>query len=979
MGAKLRSGFYLGKKSGVLLALLLAALLLALLVLGILYGRCAHLLEGAGAGPSPPSTSTSAEPPTRPPGPWDHWRLPAALAPLHYSLLLWPHLAPGLPEPRTHSGRVSITVRCRQDTATVLLHSAHLTYQSAAVWGPGANGSSRGTRGRRIPVAELWEAPSNQYVVLELREKLSAGALYELQLAFRGRIHTGPDISGLFLNTYRDEGENRWLIASQLEPTAARTVYPCFDEPAMKATFNISIVHHPSYVALSNMPVIDVSEYKDVNESTLSGLTNGTTPIKWTITTFETTPKMSIYLTAFVVCNFDHVSRTERGNEIRIWAMKDAIQNGFADYALNVTGQIFSYMEDLLNISYTLSKTDLIALPNMSGAMENWGLMTFQENALSYRPEDKFTDRKIWIQRIVSHETAHQWFGNLVTMTWWNDLWLKEGFASYFEYVGSHYIDPTVSLDLIFISEITLFMLEMDDEIDNQSLSDTKEDRQTISELFGLVTYKKGAAIVRMLSSFMTERLFIKALSSYLNAFSFSNAVQDDLWNHIQKVIDEQNDLQLPAPVKVIMDSWTCQRGFPLLTVNFSTGNISQEKFYTAKRKNNTNKTWMIPISWIKNGVPQPLVWLDKSSKIFPEMKISDSEQDWIILNVNMTGYYRINYDQMYWRRLAKVLESDPKVIPVASRLQLMADAFELRRSNYTEYGTPLYLTKYLGKEDNVLLWEEALSCLEVDNWELILSDYKLYPVLKKYLFPRILPIFHHYAYLLRQSLDVLVVDDSIKFLFLAFTPRSGIERIIKTACWFGLRDCLDLASEIFSKWMNNPSPEAPICLSTTICCYGVQMGSDKEWDLAWKMFKQNDTKEKYSIFSALSCTREPWLIQRFLQYILNDTVISSSLVTKAIRDVARSEFGHRIAWKFVTENWSQLYNRSGFETLHAFASSVSTDLEVQIIQVFLNNTLEPKLRSIPTDELLSEKSENQERIRSLTKMIMWLKKNMDG
>ncbi|KAF7250419.1 Aminopeptidase Q [Varanus komodoensis] len=688
MGVKLRSGFYLGKKSSGLLALLLATLLLALLVLGILYGRCAHglqdarLRQNAEARPPPPcasgSPNASAAPPARPPGPWDEWRLPAHLAPAHYSLLLWPHLAPGLPEPRTHSGRVNITVRCRQATATVLLHSADLTYRSAAVWGPGANGSRRS-----VPVAELWPAPQNEYVVLELRENLSAGALYEVQLAFQGTILGPHEYDGLFLNTYEDEGESRWLIASQLQPTAARHVYPCFDEPALKATFNISIVHHPSYVALSNMAEIDVSEYQDVNESTASGWINETadinltTGINWTVTTYETSPKMSTYITAFVVCNFDHVTRTERGKKIRIWAMKDAVREGLADYALNITGPIFSFMEDLLNISYPLSKTDLIAIPDTgAAAMENWGLITFWEASLLFRPEEKFTSQKTSIRHIVSHEI---WFGNLVTMAWWNDLWLNEGFAVYLEYLAADYIDPSVSLDQIFTSEVTLITLLIDSGMEQQTLSDTDADRDTttIQELFGQVTYKKGAAIIRMFSSFLTERLFLKALNSYLSAFAFSNAFQDDLWNHIQKTVDEQNDLQLPASVKVIMDSWTCQNGFPLLTVNFSSGNISQDIFFMDEGKKSTNKTWIIPISWIKNGTIQPLVWLDKSSKIFPEMKLS--EHDWIVLNVNMTGYYRVNYDEMYWRRLARMLDSDPKVIPVVNRLQLISDAFELR------------------------------------------------------------------------------------------------------------------------------------------------------------------------------------------------------------------------------------------------------------------------------------------------------------
>nr|KAF6490107.1 laeverin [Molossus molossus] len=186
-----------------------------------------------------------------------------------------------------------------------------------------------------------------------------------------------------------------------------------------------------------------------------------------------------------------------------------------------------------------------------------------------------------------------------------------------------------------------------------------------INELFDLFTYNKGASMTRMLSSFLNENLFISALKSYLETFSYSNAEQDDLWRHFQMAIDDQSKIVLPTTVKSIMDSWTYQSGFPIITLNVSTGVMKQEPFYLEKVKNQTllthNDTWIVPILWMKNGTTQSLVWLDKSSKLFPEMQVSDSDHDWVILNLNMSGYYRVNYDKLGWKKLNQLLEKDPK------------------------------------------------------------------------------------------------------------------------------------------------------------------------------------------------------------------------------------------------------------------------------------------------------------------------------
>uniref|UniRef100_A0A8C0BUF9 Laeverin n=1 Tax=Buteo japonicus TaxID=224669 RepID=A0A8C0BUF9_9AVES len=681
------------------------------------------------------------------------------------------------------------------------------------------------------------------------------------------------------------------VIASQLEPTYARTVYPCFDEPAMKATFNIRIVHDPSYVALSNMPAIDVSEMKDENGSL------------WAVTTFNTSLKMSTYLTAFVICDFDYVTRTERGNEIRIWARKEAVKNGYVDYALNITGPVFSFLEDLLNVSYPLPKTDLVALPDFgAGAMENWGLMTFQESSLMFLPSDKFTSRKAMIAIIVSHELGHQWFGNLVTMNWWNDLWLNEGLASYFEYLGATFVEPKISLvssnDKIFYDRVVQPVLREDNEIGVRSLSESEDKIKgsfSLMSLFDSITYNK----VRK----------YKILPLYLKEFSFSNANQDDLWTHIQMVIDAQDEVQLPASVKQIMDSWTCQNGFPVLTLNLTTGTINQEQFLNKKNENSTdsyNNTWIIPISWMRNGSSQPLMWLDKSSKVFPEMQVLESEYDWILLNVNLSGYYRVNYDQLNLKRLARLLENDPKV-----------RSFFFLKFGYIQIETALELTKYLAREDELFVWNVVLLNLVPENLESTLKNYEVYPLLKKYLLKRMLPIYHYYAGFIRQNVDALEDD---------YFAQVYLEKLFATACWLGLQDCLNLSSELYAKWMDNPEYKIPFLIRRTVCCYGVAMGSDKEWNFAWEMYNHTDsTKEdKDILLSAMSCAKESWLLYRYLQYGLSDTLFPSNCTSVIILYVVTKDIGHRIAWEFVTENWPLLSERYGKQQLWVPFTSVA-------------------------------------------------------
>uniref|UniRef100_A0A8C4RUU5 Laeverin n=1 Tax=Erpetoichthys calabaricus TaxID=27687 RepID=A0A8C4RUU5_ERPCA len=601
MGNKSGSGFYLSKSTVAFFTLLFAALFIAFTVFAVLYlrsrtGFC-NFAEEEESDKVKPLNCTVVPTPGRQ-GIWDHYRLPTSLVPINYQLVLWPRFHPESPE-STFTGDVNITFQCKNATDVILLHSEQIEVTVVEL--------VRFEIGTEAPqILEVWRSSLYSYLVINLNETLTENSIYVLRISFSGVI--GNSTGGFMKMDYEEDGRNLSVITTQMEPTYARTVFPCFDEPSFKATFDIHLIYLPNYVALSNMPKLQ----------------NG---VIWKVTTFNTTLKMSTYIVACVICEFSHIEMIEHGNEIRIWARKSAIENGEADYALNITGAILRHVMDYLNVSYPLTKTELVAVPEFpASGMENWGLIIFHEDSLLFNYSSDTKEKRRLICSVITHEIGHQWFGNLVTMNWWNQLWLKEGLSSYIE---------------------NTFPPKLETEM------------------------------------FMTITWHFLFMQSYLQDFSYTNVKQDDLWHHWQKAIDSQNEVKLPASVKTIMDKWTMQTGYPIITLNTSTGTLSQEPF-DAKRRHATsaNNTWYVPIEWIKNGSAQPLTWLKST---FPEMKIT-SENDWILLNANITGYYRVQYDALNWNRIINQLIKDPEVF-----LSLFISGILFLRDICVQYYTKLY------------------------------------------------------------------------------------------------------------------------------------------------------------------------------------------------------------------------------------------------------------------------------------------------
>ncbi|XP_067874450.1 aminopeptidase N-like [Heterodontus francisci] len=926
-------GFFISKIVLVVGALLAVAAVATIIALAVVYAQEKEktgidLPETPGTEPpeipgtkppeSPgtkPPESPGTKPPPPPSDPWNKFRLPQSLVPDHYDLVLWPRLD----ENSYFTGNSTVFFHCVQDTNLILIHSNKLNLTKLE----GQFARLTAQDGSIPPkITQSWLQTDTQYLVIRLSSKLSTSKNYSLYTEFQGALL--GDLTGFYRSQYIDEhGKPRIIATTQMQPTDARKAFPCFDEPAMKATFNITLYHKEEHSAISNMPEL-------VNETSIvDGIT-------WKITTFHQTPKMSTYLLAFIVSDFGHTEKVVNETLIRIWARKQAIEEGHGDYALEVTGPILKFFEDYYNISYPLQKSDQIALPDFNaGAMENWGLVTYRETALLYDRNLSSTGNKKRVATIIAHELAHQWFGNLVTIKWWNDLWLNEGFASYVEYLGADYVEPAWNLKDLTVLEDVYRVFAIDALASSHPLSSKETEVNTpaeINELFDAISYSKGASVLRMLSNFLTEVVFVKGLHSYLQQFSYGNTIYTDLFEHLQKAAD--NSIELPTSVNEIMSRWTLQMGFPVVTIDTANGIVTQKHFLLDPDSNVTRPsefdyTWIVPITWMKRYITQNATWLMKSQETFPDMKC-DGEH-WILANINVTGYYRVNYDETNWNKLVKQLSTNHTHLPIINRAQIIADSFNLARAKYRNTTAALDTTKYLISELEYIPWQAALDNLAY--FKIMFDRTGVFGPMKNYMRQQVTPLYNHFK---NQTGNWLNTSASLM-------DQYNEINAVSVACGYGLQACQDMAQKFYREWMINSNiNQIPVNLKTSIYCSAIASGGEKEWNFAWGMF-QNATiaTEAEKLRSALACTREPWLLNRYLEYALDSTKIRRQDATSTIASIARNVVGQSLAWDFVRAKWEFLFQQYGggsfsFSSLiESVTQRFSTEFELRQLEQF--------------------------------------------
>lgn len=512
-----------------------------------------------------------------------------------------------------------------------------------------------------------------------------------LHMEFTGTLN--DKMKGFYRSEYMAPcGLKRYAGVTQFEATDARRCFPCWDEPAIKATFDITLNVPSDRIAMSNMPTIKLVTHD--SHSTY---------------TFDTTPKMSTYLVAVVVGEFDYVEGVSAdGVNVRVYTPLGKKEQGL--FALDVAVKVLPYYKEYFNIAYPLPKVDLIAIADFSaGAMENWGLITYRETFLLVDPENTSLIRKQSIALTVAHEIAHQWFGNLVTMEWWTHLWLNEGYATFVEFLCVHHLFPEYDIWTQFVTDMHTRALELDCLKNSHPIEVPVGHPSEIDEIFDEISYNKGASVIRMLYHYIGDADFRKGMHIYLTRHQYGNTLTEDLW----KALGEASSKPVPA----VMSTWTEQKGFPVINVssqrngNRCTLTINQAKFTADGLASEVDYFWMIPITVSTSKAPTKITTTTVVNKTSMEIELDDiAPNEWIKVNPGTVGYYRTRYTSDMLQQFRSAITDQS--LPPLDRLGLLDDLFALVQAGQTSTIEVMKLIESYRNETNYTVWTSITNSL---------------------------------------------------------------------------------------------------------------------------------------------------------------------------------------------------------------------------------------------------------------------------
>jgi puromycin-sensitive aminopeptidase len=748
-------------------------------------------------------------------------RLSKNVIPKEYKIELKPDL-----ENFTFSGRETITLEILKSTKTLTLHSKEIDIDTANV---GDN------------FADVTYNKKSETVTFLFPRIIKKGKV-ALTIIFQGILN--DKMRGFYRSKYLVKGKESIMATTQFEATDARRAFPCFDEPAHKAVFHVSLIIPKNKTAISNTLPVSVLEHE----------------AEYKIVKFMPTPKMSTYLLAFIVGDFEYLEAQTK-NKVCVRVYTTPGKKAQAKFALDCAVKTLEFYEKYFDIKYPLPTLDMIAIPDFaSGAMENWGAVTYRESAILVDEEKSSTSNKQWVALVIAHELAHQWFGNLVTMEWWTHLWLNEGFASYIEYLAVDKMFPKWDIWTQFMTSDLNVALRLDSLASTHPIEVEVHNPDEIGEIFDEVSYSKGASIIRMLANYLGEKDFRDGLRYYLKKHSYKNTETIHLWQAFEKVSKK--------PVAKMMRNWTSKPGYPVVKVNTINGKINffQNRFFASPisaQKTKDKTKWEIPIIFKNNKA-----------------------------NLGETGFYRTAYDKELLGKLVKPIQN--KKLDAGDRLGVIRDLFALAEAGVVPTTDVLEFLSAYKNEDNYTVWLEIATGLA--RLEQLLAKTSSINDLNKLTVELFSPLASSLGW--NKKENEKHTDTLLRSLALSRAGRAGDKKIIAEA---RKKFQLTLTGK-------NISPDIRGAVYGIIAAWS----GTKEHDTLLKMYQRETLhEEKNRIGNALGDFSDPKLLAKTCEFAMSKDVRIQDTVS-ILSGVGANPKGRDIWWSFIQKNWQTLVSRYG-------------------------------------------------------------------
>ncbi|KAF2109018.1 peptidase family M1-domain-containing protein [Lophiotrema nucula] len=788
--------------------------------------------------------------------------LPTNVKPLHYDLTLEPDF-----DKFTYEGKVVIDLDVKEDSKSITLNTLDLKVHSTSV--------SSGEQGT-VEDTHVSHDEDGQTTTVSFKSfSLKAGSKAQLTMTFTGVLN--DNMAGFYRSSFKDkDGNATYMATTQMEPTDARRAFPCFDEPALKAEFTVTLVADDKMTCLSNM---DVKSESSVD----SKITGG----KRKAVTFNKSPLMSTYLLAFIVGELNYIETNSFRVPVRVYAPVDRdVEHG--RFSLELAAKTLAFYEKTFDSPFPLPKMDMIAIPDFSaGAMENWGLVT-------YRVVDVLIDEKVSgaatkqrVAETVQHELAHQWFGNLVTMDFWDGLWLNEGFATWMSWYSCNVFYPEWKVWEGYVTDNLASALSLDSLRSSHPIEVPVKRADEINQIFDAISYSKGSCVLRMISKYLGEDIFMEGIRRYLKKHAFGNTQTGDLWAALSDASGKD--------VEKVMDIWTKQVGFPVVTVTekpeSNSIHLQQNRFLrTADVKPEEDKT-LFPVFLglrTKDGVDEELALNSRDA----EFKLKDL--DFFKLNADHSGIYRTSYTPERLRKLGVAAKQG--LLTVEDRAGMIADAGALAASGYQKTSGILSLLNSFKSEKEFVVWQEISSRISVLRSAWIFEDRVVKDALREF--------------------QLQLSKDKAHELGWTFTDNDGhIEQQFK-GMMFGTagiaqdEKIVSSAFDMFNKFKKGDKSAIHPNLRGSVYAIVLSNGGKEEYEVVLdQAIHATTSDERNTALRALGRAKSPELIKRTLDLSLSEHVKGQDIYLP-ISALRTHSDGIKALWSWVTNNWAELEKR---------------------------------------------------------------------